>query len=123
MYVAIVYPHMRPDSISPLLLLLTIYVFIWIARSLDLHFGWELCIVVFGLLIKSLCEYFREVSSLCSLFCWLCLLGLYGRCRIYPSYLPLLSRLYGFLYIPQVYVLVFQLVRHICGRLRCCVDL
>ena len=73
--------------------------------------------------IRSLCGFIREVSSLCSLFCWLCLLGLYGRCRIYWSYLPLLCCLYGFLYIPQVYVLVFRLVHHICGRLSCCVYL
>ena len=34
------------------------FVFIWIARSLDHHFGWELHFVVFGLLIKSLCGIF-----------------------------------------------------------------
>ena len=105
---------------KPLLLLLfCVYLDCQIARPSFLV-GATLCC---DWTIRSLCVFIREVSSLCSLFCWLCLLGLYGRCRIYWSYLPLLCCLYGFLYIPQVYVLVFRLVHHICGRLSCCVYL
>ena len=94
-------------------------VFIWITRSLDHHFGWELHFVVFRLLSPYV------VFSWSFFIIFVILLAVSLRSVWSLQNISVLFTFVvlfvGFLYINQVYVLVFQLVRRIYGRLRCCV--
>ena len=94
-------------------------VFIWIARSLDHNFGWELHFVVFRLLSPYV------VFSWSFFIIFVILLAVSLRSVWSLQNISVLFTFVvlfvGFLYINQVYVLVFQLVRRIYGRLRCCV--
>ena len=122
------------------------FVFIWIARSLDHHFGLELHFVVFGPLshcvvfswsffiifvillavslrsVWSLHNIYISLIYICCVVCmdsftfikyfWICF-------DFIECFTTIFLRAHSW-HIHQVYVLVFQLVCRIYGRLRCC---